>query len=213
MIKAVIFDLDQTLIDSKDAHLASMVNSLEREGWPTKIKWLYGMTAEGILKYNFTDMPEETVRKIVAHKRIILKNYLNKVKVLSGAVELLRFLKENKIKVVLITNNTHREIYELLDTLDIRKYFDILVGIEDTDEPKPSPHPIIKAIEQLRMPLEEILYIGDSDTDIEAAKAAGLRIIINTQVNDTAEEKDKADWVVTDLKHALRVIKEQMEEK
>lgn len=213
MIKAVIFDLDQTLIDSKDAHLAAMVNSLEREGLPTKIRWLYGLTAEDIIRYNFKDIPEETVKKIVEHKRIILKNYLNKVKVLPGAVELLKFLKESKIKVVLITNNTHKEIYELLDTLNIRDYFDIMIGIEDTDLPKPSSHPIIKAIEQLRMPLEEILYIGDSDTDIEAAKAAGLQIIINTQVNDTAKEKDKADWVVTDLKHALRVIKEEMEEK
>jgi len=206
MLKAVIFDLDQTLIDSKDAHLAAMLDGLEREGWSTKITWIYGLTAEDILKYNFNDMPEEVIEKIAAHKKTILKNYLTKIKVLPGAFELLNFLKKSGIKIILITNNTHKEIKEILDTVEMTNYFDEIVGKEDA-EPKPSPHPIIKAIRDLNPPLEETIYIGDSDTDIEAAKAAGVRIMINTQVHDTAKERYKADWVVANLKQTLKVIK------
>lgn len=212
MIKAVIFDLDQTLIDSKDAHLAAMVDGLEREGWPTKITWIYGLTADDILKHNFKNMPDEIIEKIVLHKKRVLKNYLDKIKILPGAIELLRFLKEKGVKLILITNNTHKEINELLEAVGMKNYFDDIVGKEDA-EPKPSPHPIIKAMRDINPPLEETIYIGDSDTDIEAAKAAGLRIMVNTQVHDTAKEKYKADWVVKDLKHALALIKEMVEEK
>ena len=212
MLKAIVFDLDQTLIDSKDAHLAAMVDGLERAGWPTKIIWVYGLTADNILKYNFEDMPEETIEKIVVHKRRILKNYLDKVKILPGAIELLKFLKGKGIKMILVTNNTHREVNDLLQAIGLQNYFDGIVAKEDA-EPKPSPHPIIKAMRDINPPLEETIYLGDSDTDIEAAKAAGLRIMINTQVHDTCKEKAKADWVVTNLKQALRIIKELIEEK
>jgi HAD superfamily hydrolase (TIGR01549 family) len=207
MLKAVMFDLDQTLIDSKDAHLAAMIDGLEREGWSTKIDWIYGQTAEEILRHSFPEMPEEILEKVVAHKKKVLKDYLTKIKVLPGAIELLKFLKSKDVKLILITNNSHREIKDILGAINLAGYFDDIVGKEDA-EPKPSPHPLIKAIRDINPPLEETIYIGDSDTDIEAAKAAGVQLMINTQVHDTCKEKAKADWVVTNLKEALKIVKE-----
>ena len=211
MIKEVIFDLDQTLIDSKDAHLAALIDGLEREGYPTKIEWVYGYTSDNIVRYNFKDIPEDILEKIVSHKKKVLSNYLKLIKVLPGAVELLKFLRKKKIKIVLVTNNTHKEINEIIEEVGLNGYFDNIIGKEDA-EPKPSPHPVIKAIRDINFPLEEIIYIGDSDTDIEAAKAAGIPVMINTQCHDTAKLKDKTDWVVTNLKEARKIIKEMIEE-
>jgi len=211
MIKEVIFDLDQTLIDSKDAHLAALIDALEREGYPTKIEWVYGYTSDNIVKYNFKDIPDDILERIVLHKKRVLSNYLKLIKVLPGAIELLKFLKKKKIQIVLVTNNTHKEINEILEEIGLTGYFDDIIGKEDA-EPKPSPHPVIKAIKDINFPLEEIIYIGDSDTDIEAAKAAGIPVMINTQCHDTAELKDKADWVVINLREALKIIKEIIEE-
>jgi phosphoglycolate phosphatase len=204
-LKAVIFDLDQTLIDSKDSHLAALVDGLEREGWSTKLEWVYGLTAEELLRHNFKNMPEEVVEKVVRRKKMVLKNYLGLLKVLPGAKDLLDFLKGNGIKLVLITNNSHKEIDALLERIGLKSYFDDIVGKEDA-EPKPSPHPIIKAMHDLNPPLEETMFVGDSDADISAAKAAGVRIMVTTQCHDTTEQKARADWVVENLKEAKEVI-------
>ena len=209
-LKAVIFDLDQTLIDSKDAHLAALVDSLEREGWSTKVDWVYGLTTEGMVKHSFPKIPDEILEKVVERKRHVLKNYLSKIKVLPGARELLNYLKKKGIKLILITNNTHREIAVLLEQIELTGYFDVVVGREDA-QPKPSPHPIIKAIQDINPPLEETIYIGDSDPDIEAAKAAGIRMMLVIACHDTATLKSKADWVVSNLVEALRTVKELLE--
>lgn len=207
MLKAVIFDLDQTLADTKKAHYLALISALESYMYKRKdIDWVYGKTSEEIIRHNFPHMPSEDVQKIALLKKKKLINFIKYIRLLPNAKTLLDYLFRRKIRIVLVTNNSHAEIEELLNHLELVGLFEFTVGKEDA-EPKPSRDPIVYAVERLKLPLEEIVYVGDSNTDIESAKAAGIRVIINTEVHKTDTDLGRADWAVANLSEVEKVLR------
>jgi phosphoglycolate phosphatase len=207
MIKAVIFDLDQTIADTKKSHYLALEAALEIRGHrKKKLDWIYGATAEQIIKHNYPEMPDEEVSKVAELKKQKLINYLKFAVLLPGARKLLDYLKDRQVKMVLVTNNTHVEIEELLSQLGLTGIFDATVGKEDA-VPKPDKDPVVRAVEWVKLPLEEIIYVGDSNVDIESAKAAGIGIIITTQIHKADTNLQKVDWVVANLSEAEKVLR------
>lgn len=213
MIKAVIFDLDETLTDAFKAHYQAMMAALEKEGYTPKVlDWVYGLVSQEIIKYNFPDMEPELIEKIAKKKKDLFKNYVHTIKILPNAYELLEFLKEKGIRIVLITNNSHKEIKAISEHLKLENIFEIIVGKEDAEHPKPSRDPLVYAIHRLDLPLEEIIFVGDSDTDIAAARNTGIRVIVNTEQHKNTD-LDKADFVARNLKEVKSILEDLMEKK
>jgi len=213
MIKAILFDLDQTLIDSKKAHYMALKASLEREGYPdVRIKWTYGLTSEEIIAQSAPELNEETIGLIAKEKKKLLRDYLSLIKVLPYTYEILDFIKGLKLKIGLITSNSKSEIEEILDLLKMKQYFDIIISKEDS-EPKPSPHPLIKALKLLKLSNDEIIYVGDSDVDIEAANAARIKVAISQEVHATQNFIERATWVLKDLRDLKEIIQNLLNEK
>lgn len=210
MIKAVISDLDETLISARPAHEGALKAALENYGYNTEIEWIYGLTSVDLLKYNFPKMPEEDVKKIAEMKKKKLSNYLRLVKKIPGSEDFLEFIKKSNLKLCLLTNNTHHEIEILLENLGWKQYFDCIVGMED-GSPKPSPEPILIALQRLNLGKEDVLYFGDSDSDIESAHTANVLMMLTQIIHNTAKETKKASFVITNYNEAMSKIKELIE--
>ena len=209
MLRGVIIDLDQTLIDSRKAHESALNDALERHGFPKIREWVYGITSENLIRLNFPLMQDELVSKIAQMKKLKLRNYFKLIKKVKGADELLKFLRASNMKLCLVTSNSQSEIEHLLLLLKWQNEFDSTVGKDDVQNPKPSPEPTIAGLKKLNMHKAEVIYLGDADADIGSAKGAGVKIIISQAVHNTADA-DKADYVVTSLKEAKNKLRELM---
>ena len=64
----------------------------------------------------------------------------------------------------------------LLDSLDIARFFDVVLGPTDVPHPKPAPDMLLETLRRLGVSANEVLYVGDMDVDVQTARAAGIRV-------------------------------------
>ncbi|MBX7174914.1 MAG: HAD-IA family hydrolase [Pyrinomonadaceae bacterium] len=179
----LLFDLDGTLIDSRD-DLADSVNLMLSElnlaNLPSKT--IYNFIGEGVFNLvnrsisaslqkesdkDFSEYGVEIFRKFYA------ENCLVKTKLYEGVAETLKKLSEFPKAVV--TNKPHDFSVKILEGLGIAQHFSLVVGGDTFPERKPSPVPLLCAIEKLGFTSEESLMIGDSWVDIETGKNANVK--------------------------------------
>jgi phosphoglycolate phosphatase len=193
-IKAIIWDLDGTLIDFR-------INSIKARRKAIKILRNYGIPKENLS--NNTPLLE--IVKI--SKEIFIENGLSadKIKVIikevnnavtlveheaaikatltEGIIKVLEFAKKKNIKQAVFTYNTHRNARISLETAGISQYFDVVAGRDDIKNLKPHPDHLKHICERLDVNLDEIVVIGDTGRDIEAAlKTKSKSIALNTKI-------------------------------
>jgi HAD superfamily hydrolase (TIGR01549 family) len=96
---------------------------------------------------------------------------------LDRMTDLIEYLKKNKIQLGIVTSNERKSAETLLSLVELNSYFDVYVGREDSTKPKPSPEPLFYALSKLgikKWNKEEIWYIGDTESDMKAAKTANV---------------------------------------
>ena len=99
--------------------------------------------------------------------------------------EILKLLKANKKTVGIVTSNAKDHVIDVLKRFDLVDYFDVIVGNKEAPTPKPSPEPILKALELLRIKdKNKVVYIGDSLNDALAAKNAKIKPILLDRLNE-----------------------------
>ena len=89
--------------------------------------------------------------------------------------ETLDALKEFKLGVA--TNTPRINLDRTFNYFDLYKYFDVVMCLDDVERPKPYPDMLLKASEILKVPIENMLYVGDTESDMAAAKGAGCNFI------------------------------------
>jgi pyrophosphatase PpaX len=107
-------------------------------------------------------------------------NYIEHTKVLPKAREAIEYAKSKGFKLALVTTKSRENAEKILKFFDIRNFFDVLIGFEDTEEHKPWPEPIIKAAGLMDLKTEEVAVIGDTEMDIRAGRSAGSTTIAIT---------------------------------
>jgi phosphoglycolate phosphatase len=182
-IKCLLFDLDGTLIYSRD-DLADSVNLMlaELKLANLPLETIYNFIGEGVFNLvnrsistslqkesdkDFSNFGVEVFRKIYA------ENLVTKTKLYKGVVETLEKLDDFPKAVV--TNKPHDFSILILEKLNILQYFSLIFGGDSFSERKPSPVPLLSAVEKLGFTVEESLMIGDSRIDIEAGKNAKMQ--------------------------------------
>ena len=173
----ILFDLDGTLIDSTEAILESFEHSFKGFGIKTPddevIKSLIGYPLD--IMYAKLGIEAQSIDEIIsAYKRHYRKISREKTTLLPYAKEALEEAGKAAILGV-VTTKTKRYSQELLEHMDILKYFKVLVGREDVEHPKPHPEPILKALSLLNVNKEGTWMIGDTAMDLESAKSAGVK--------------------------------------
>lgn len=175
----ILFDLDGTLIDSTEAILESFHHSFdfykcprqENEqikaliGYPLDIMYEeLGIDKKDILKYVHTY--KEYYREISTQKTKLLKNAKEAVELASEFATL-----------GIVTTKTGRYSRVLMEHFEIMHHFEVLIGREDVEHPKPHAQPIQRALEKLDTKNREIWMIGDTKLDLIAAKNADVNSI------------------------------------
>ncbi len=182
-IRGIAFDLDGTLINSA-AGLAEAVDMmLTRLGYPVagidKVSLWIGHGAislvETALKSAGGDSAMQQFPQAFALFNQFYKEVLEKGSELYPDVrETLRMLKESGLRLGIVTNKPTQFLPDLLDELHLTALFDLVLGADDVAMKKPHPAPFFKVLGEWGLLQSELLFVGDSRNDIEAAKAAGI---------------------------------------
>lgn len=178
MLKAVVFDLDGTLIDSTPAIVDSFVHSFEAIGHEVPPR-------ERILE--FISIPlEKHFAELTDHDPITLSKIYREhyfdtctagTVMLPGVVDALVSLADAGLRLAIATSKSCRGSEIILDHLEIAHHFEFVVGADSVSNHKPDPEALNVSREKLGIAADEMIYVGDTRFDTEASKNAGVRCI------------------------------------
>lgn len=206
MKKAVIFDLDGTLLDSiRD--LAGAINEiLKRHGYETlpveTVKSYVGNGLSMLLKRALMDerqqpavpVTEETFREYLQELIIYYHDHcMDQTAPYPGIMEMLKTLKEAGIRTAIVTNKNTLAATELWQQL-FKETVSLVVGEDEAHgiRKKPEPDMVMEALQRLNVTPEEAVYVGDSEVDVQTARNAGMEGIFVLWGFRTKEELEEA---------------------
>ncbi|HLD56943.1 MAG TPA: HAD family hydrolase [archaeon] len=178
-IEAVVFDMDGVLIDSFEAWYATekpiiekLLNTeISKEEYKTKF---FGI-ATPLLLASLGTPKDKILQMEEEHDKEFLK-HLDKILIFPEAKVILNSLKENGMKLAVLSNNRKIVVDSTIGYFKLEKYFDVVMGIEI--KPKPYPDGLLKILEVFKVDKTKAIYIGDTKVDEETGKNAGVKTVI-----------------------------------
>ncbi len=206
----ILFDLDGTLIDSTDAIVSTFHYSFDvhevKHPTDKEIMALIGYPLD--IMYKELGIEEDKVWDFVAtYKEEYRKISTTKTQLLACAKEAV----ENASKIAslgIVTTKTGSYSEILMEYFGLMQYFDVLIGREHVQNPKPHAEPILKALELLDTKNKEIWMIGDTKLDLISAKNAGVNsIAVLSGYNEVETLKEYSEIVMNDALEAVEFLK------
>ncbi|TAD85487.1 MAG: HAD family phosphatase [Bacteroidetes bacterium] len=207
-LEAVIFDMDGTLIDSMPYHTKSWHQFFKQKGVdvsPQDLKEKGHGTLFDIMPRFFGShiSKDESYRLAMEKEAIYREMYAPAMAPIEGLIEWLDTLKANGLKIALGTAADFTNTNFVLDTLQIRKYFDVIVTSDIVPEGKPSPAVFNYAATQLGTNQSNCLVFEDTYIGVKAAKAAGMKVAVITTTHPHHEwEGFGVDLILDSYKEA-----------
>ena len=179
MIKAVLFDVDGVLLDSFEANLKFYQNLLAWAGYsgPTRAEFtaLFHLPMwDGITILTPSATDEERKHIWEAGKIKLVPYPLELLKIPAGAEETVKTLA-SIYRLGIVTSRVQESVYSIPDLAKLRPYFQVVIAYQDTQRHKPDPEPLLLAAKRLATAPAEAVYIGDVESDMHAAHAAGMQ--------------------------------------
>ncbi len=214
-LPAVLFDFDGTLMDSEPAVISSYCHVFEIYATPEEFTddrktEVLGPPLEVEMRKFF---PDADVFEVMEEYRKFQEQHLRELmKPMSGAVELLSWLKEEGYPVGIVTSRLRKSLELILKEFELDQYFEVLVCQDDHQKPKPAPDGILYAMEHLGC--SESVYVGDSVSDLLAGRNAGSTVIAAL----TKIEKEQGlidfgpDHAVYDLAEIRQILQKKYEQ-
>ncbi|MFK5976740.1 MAG: HAD family hydrolase [Sulfurovum sp.] len=203
----ILFDLDGTLIDSTEAILESFGVAFKHFGDKIpddkSIKSHIGHPLD-VMFVNLGVDENRAFEYISAYKEHYRQISCAKTVLLPFARETLK-LASQYATLGVVTTKTAKYSIELLEYNDIMRYFEVLVGREDVENPKPHPEPILKALSKLQIDTSEIWMVGDTCMDMSSASSANIKGIAVTCGYGTKKSLESCSDIVVD--NAFEAVK------
>jgi HAD superfamily hydrolase (TIGR02253 family) len=221
MIKAVLFDLDNTLIDfmrmkrnSCEAAISAMIDAgmiVDKEKAMKKLFKLYDKFGLEDNKIFQKFLKEETGKidyRVLANAIVAYRNVrVSYQHPFPHTDYVLLKLKARGIKLAIVTDAPRLKAWIRLMAMKIGNFFDVVVTFEDTKELKPSKLPFAAALKKLKLKPQECLMVGDlPHRDIEGAKKLGIKTCFAKYGNPLIK-KSRADFEIRDIKELLMIVR------
>jgi HAD superfamily hydrolase (TIGR01509 family) len=210
-VKGILFDLDGTIVDSREAYLEAAKTAFQAIGQKPPVT----QTALEIPKRLEQNQPIDDITRTNPQQflAIYLKTYYaitqEKTKLIPNVSTTLKILSK-KAKLALITMRfvPKETIINELEHFNIAKYFTYVVTALDTHKPKPSPEALIKCVRALDVQICDCIIVGDSVSDVRAGKAAGARTVAVLSGLFSHEElaKENPDLILKDVTYLPKFI-------
>jgi pyrophosphatase PpaX len=174
--RAVLFDLDGTLIDSVPLIVASMQHAFAgRERAPTVKEWvaLIGTPLEAMIRRWGEDEADVALLR-ERYKEHQWAHHDSMVRAFPGVPEVLDALSARGVRMAVVTSKLEPSARRSLEFLGLSRHFQAVVGLESTVRHKPDPEPVHHALVRLEAAPGEAVFIGDSPHDVRAGNAAGV---------------------------------------
>lgn len=182
---AAVFDLDGTLIDTAGDLAAAMNYALAIDGLPalptTRVRHMVGYGAKAMMAEGYKAHGRDADRDLLERR---LQSFLEYYEAhiddhsapFPGACDAVRRLRAAGARTAICTNKRERPARLLIERLGVSGLFDAIVGGDTAERPKPDPTPVRLAMDLVDA--RDCVFVGDSDTDIAASKAAGAPCLV-----------------------------------
>ena len=217
----ILFDLDGTLVDTAPDLMNAHNHVMKKYGYPTKsteeIRNLVGQGAGAMLgrsiwgqaKKEFGKIDDKKIKEEMVNDFVNFygKNIVNESTLINGVMEFLKWCKEKNISMAVCTNKQEHLAIDLLKKIGIYDYFEYVAGSNTFDYCKPDPRHLTSVIEILGGKIDKSIIIGDSETDANAGKNAGIPVIL---LEDGYTEKNTAEiyhnYLIKDFTGVEKII-------
>jgi len=184
MLKAIIFDVDGTLVDSLPYHHESWRiffknNNLEENDFTEILKEYKGGGTLELMTSVFGDMyTKDELKTMTDDKEIIFRDiYKSKIYPIEGLKKFLDNLKENNILLSIGSNAIRKNVLMTIEELSITNYFSYIICGDEVSKGKPDPEMYIKTLSKLNIRKDECVIFEDSIEGVTAAKNADIKVI------------------------------------
>ena len=183
MTKAVLFDIDGTLIDSNDAHARAWVAALAEAGHEVpfeRVRPLIGMGGDRVLPELVPGLTDDTEPgKSITKRRleIFKERELPHLRPTRGARELLAAVQSRGARIVMATSAKGAELKDLLAVGDFEPFIDDASTSDDADSSKPAPDIVTASLKKAHVAANEAVMVGDTKYDVEAAHNAEVKCV------------------------------------
>jgi HAD superfamily hydrolase (TIGR01549 family) len=181
-VRGVILDMDGTLVDSNEAHVQTWVETLKSFGRNVThevVRPLIGQGSDKLLPRLAGITTDSALgKKMVAHRSALFEQqYLSAIQPFPGSKELVKRMRDAGLKVVIASSSRSNHLQHFIETLGIGALLDGSTSANDVEESKPDPDVVAAALDKLGIAPADVVMIGDTPYDIEAAARVGVRTI------------------------------------
>ena len=202
-MKAIIFDLDGTLVDSDVAWFNTyqkIANNLGK-GQIKKEHYEHFVHSGEIYKWfvshhNIQMNEEEFWKEVDQYFNILMRDGVLPIE---GAIMAVKRLS-NDFRLAIASSASAKYADYILEELEIRDLFEVIVGAEDVSTTKPYPDVYLETLKRLNLSAQECLAVEDSVRGLKAAKAAGIKCVVIPYHKDENLDFKEADLILLNLK-------------
>ena len=182
MLRGVIFDIDGTLVDSNEAHARSWVDTLREAGYdvPYDVIWpMIGMGGDKLLPSAVGIESDSEVGKSLAKRRweLFQRDYLPDLEPTPGARDLVKRMKDDGLAMIVATSASGNEVTSLLEAAGVADLMQEKTSSSDAAESKPDPDIVQAAVRKSGIEPDELIMLGDTPYDVQAAIGANVRLV------------------------------------
>lgn len=207
----VLFDLDGTILDSKQLIFSSFIHTFEvhRPGYQLtdeELESFFGPTLQQSFS-RYSNDQKEIDEMIKTYREYNVSHHDEIVRPINGAKEVIKTLHNKGYKVGVVSSKKNDLVMRGLEVIGVFNYMDIILGCDDVKAPKPAPDGILMAIKELDS--KKVLYVGDHVNDILAGKSANVKTCGCLYVSDPDKIIDaNPDYTISKLNDLLRICVE-----
>lgn len=181
-VGGVILDVDGTLIDSNDAHAQAWAVALAAHGYQVpfdRIRPLIGMGGDKLLPAAAGIEKDSAIGKQIDQQRkaVFTQRFLPTLRAFPRVRALVERLQADDLRVAIASSAKDEELDALLEVAEVADLIERRTSSSDVDASKPDPDAVQAALDQLGLPPDQVVMIGDTPYDVESAGRAGVRCI------------------------------------